>query len=261
MIIGEMKKILILCLLAIAGFYSVDLSAKKADFEALGVEIPSYTEWEKVTLTGKLKMKGLPLSPSIRVYMEKDQLIELSIRVTFMGEVGRIIMTPEEVLGINKIKKTYTKENIDKFLKYYPGNFSDVQEMLLGRVVFPGFGVINDIVADYIDVSVIDEVNFAAVPNETASIPGFDYGYLINSAFSPSVLLVVPTNREDINFTVSYSYEKSGYDLIFSFTEGNKGMSATLDFNNPQWSGDPLKAIGYEKYRELSMIDFLKNLY
>ena len=256
-----MKKILLVLMTVLISMFAIEVKADRAEMKAAGVELPSYQDWEKVTLTGKLKMKGLPISPSMRVYMEKDKLIEISIRVTLMGEVGRIILTPEEVLGINKIKKTYTRESIDKFLRYYPGNFSDLQELLLGRVVFPGLGVMNDVIADYIDVTVIYDVNYAAVPKETVGIPGFEYGYLINSEFVPSTLLVLPQNREDINLTLTYSFEKSGYDLTVSYTEGSKGLSATMEFNNLQWSGDPLKETGFEKYRELSMIDFLKNLY
>ena len=41
----------------------------------------SYKEWHNVEFSGKLHCSLLPLSPSVKIYMEKDSLIQISVRV------------------------------------------------------------------------------------------------------------------------------------------------------------------------------------
>lgn len=248
-----MQKIISILIIALCFTFS-GLSAQTDHNLPEGVGLPEYKEWKNATIDGKLKMSGLPVSPSLKIYMEKDSLVEISIRVPLLGEAGRIRLTPEYVLGINKIKKTYSRMAINDFLKFYPGNFSDLQELILGRVVIPGVGIVRPEILDLIEVYPNDSRNYAAIPKEEIAIPGFQYGYLVNKSFLPSVLLVVPEGREDVSLMVSYAYSRDGYDMGFNFKDGHRGMEATLDLKNPEWSGSPLKPVSLDgKYTEVEI--------
>ncbi|MDE6144531.1 MAG: DUF4292 domain-containing protein, partial [Muribaculaceae bacterium] len=100
-------------------------------------------EWESLTLAGKFRMNGLPVSPSVRIYMKRDSVILMSLRAPFVGEVGRAEIADSMILVVNKMNKTYVEEPIEKALAYYPGGISDIQNLLLGQAFIPGHGVIS----------------------------------------------------------------------------------------------------------------------
>lgn len=227
--------------------------------EDLLMSIPEYSEWDVATISGKLKMKGLPLSPGIRIFMQKDSLIEISVKAPLMGEVGRIILNNNKVVGINKMNKSYSQSSIKDFLSLYPGGLSDIQSLLLGRIVVPGYGLMRNELADIMEIYEIEE-GLALVPVDSASIEGIEYGYLIDEDFKPLLLLVTSESRPDVLFQVTYEYMPGGYDLSFTSVDGAKSLSIGLELNDPEWKGSPLSEIKLDKkYREMSIEDFIKN--
>mgnify|MGYP002908447808 FL=1 len=50
----------------------------------------SYTPWSSVQLDGKLRMDKLPVSPSVRIYMEKGKKLYISVRAPFVGDDGGV---------------------------------------------------------------------------------------------------------------------------------------------------------------------------
>lgn len=225
----------------------------------LEISLPEYEEWDRATINGKLKMKGLPLSPSIRIFMEKDSLLEISIKAPFMGEVGRIVMTQDTLLGVNKINKTFTKSSLKEFLKFYPGGLSELQSLLLGRVVMPGIGEINDKTVEMINFMSLDN-GFALVPAEGYGVEGFEYGYVVDENLTPSALLVIPEFAENVNVSVIYENTKEGLNQTISYLQEDKAFSVEFQMRNPEWSGESSKTIIFDnKYRELPIGEFIKN--
>ena len=232
---------------------------EQTDSIEIELSLPEYPEWEKASISGKLKMSGLPLSPSLKIYMEKDSIICISIKAPFMGEVGRISITQTEVMVVNKMNKTFTKEPLSELSRLYPGSLGDIQELILGRVVFPGAGVLSEETADFIEVYPNGEA-FSVVPIEEIKIENFEYGYITDDFFNPMLLLVLPGSNADMNLTVFYGFDKKGYDLDISYADENRTYQATLELNYPEWKGDyPGDFKVDKKYRELPFIDFLKS--
>lgn len=114
--------------------------------ERCGEMIDSITSrwlpWNSVSISGKLKMAGLPVSPSMKIYMKRDSALFISLRAPFMGEVGRAEILGDTIMVVNKMKKTYVKESIEKALDHYPGGLADLQDLILGRIVIPGKGLL-----------------------------------------------------------------------------------------------------------------------
>lgn len=255
-----MKKFLvyfIFLLIPLAG-YSQDIVEENDTIETV-LTVPEYPDWERVTLSGKLKMVGLPLSPSLKIFMEKDSSLFISIKAPFMGEVGRIELTPDTLLAVNKMKKTYTREPMEDFLRYFPGDFSDVQQLILGRIVIPGFGVLSPETAEFVDIIENGEELYL-IPTETAAIEEFDYGYIIDEFFTPMALLVIPAENRDIALSLTYSYRKNSYDFTLNYQQGGRGFGATLELDYPEWGGESPNPVKIDrKYTRLSLSDFVRS--
>ena len=221
--------------------------------------LPEYPAWNVASISGKLKMEGLPISPTVKIFMERDSSIFISIKAPFMGEVGRIELTPDSLLAVNKMKKTYVLETMEDFLKYFPGNFSDVQELILGRIVIPGFGTLGPENEEVVEILENEEELFL-VPTSQAAIEGFDYGYIIDENFTPKALLVIPRNNPEIGVNLIYSYFRNNYDFTLRYQYGSRRFEATLEFDYPQWEGEAMKPVKIDKkFMRVSLSDFVRS--
>ena len=227
--------------------------------DTLFVSLPLYEDWETASISGKFKMKGLPLSPSLRIFLQKDSLIDISVRAPLMGEVVRITFSTDSVIGINKMNHTYTKQYIADFLKFYPGGISEIQSLLLGRVVFPEIGEISVDLIDSLDIEPTEE-GYSVVPEDNIKLSGIEYGYLVDSEFNPIVFMVIPENNRDAFASISYSYSQDGYDMLLQMADSSRSMNATLELKYPRFEGEPFKPIGIKKYTQLSLGEFIRNI-
>ena len=99
-----MKKTLICFLLAL----TMAVPACAQNFNAVINDIiDSYMPWQSAEFSGKLKTDKLPVSPNVKIYMVRDSLLQISVRAPLLGEVGRLNLTHDEVLVVNKMKKIY----------------------------------------------------------------------------------------------------------------------------------------------------------
>ena len=226
--------------------------------EEITITLPDYIPWDKIKMDGKLKMQGLPLSPSLKIFMQKDSIIDISIRAPFVGEAGRMVVTPDSVVLINKMNKTFVNEKIADFLKYYPGGISDMQDLLLARVFIPGYNLYDTDIEDLVDIF-YEESQFNVMPKESAKIPGITYGYAVDETFQPLWLLILPESRPDLEIDAQYIYNLQGYNLILDYIEGDKKRELTLELKNPESTREEPKSIEInKKFRQLSFNDFLR---
>lgn len=222
--------------------------------------ISVWNDWHEVTLNGKLKMAGLPVSPSVRIIMQRDSSIFISVRAPFVGEVGRAEINDSSVLVVNKMKKVYMEESLEKVMSFYPGTIADLQNIFLGRVALPGLGLLSHDVEESLDIYSEPDTTYSLVVSEEAAIPGVNYGYVFDSGFWPVALLVLPDSNPDISVTLSYEYFEKGYDLSLFYRSEKKNIQATLEFDTPEWSARSFDRISLNsKYRKVELTDFLKS--
>lgn len=138
-----MKHIISIILLALAAAVPATIHAqnpeplsKKERKEVVKSITSDYIAWHKAGWTGKLKSDMLPLSPTIKVYMERGSLILISVRAPLVGEVVRIEADKDQLLLVNKMKKCYTPLS----LKGKENWLAMGQSLLLGRMVVVGSG-------------------------------------------------------------------------------------------------------------------------
>lgn len=226
--------------------------------------------WKVVTLQGKFKMQGLPLSPSVKIFMERDSLIDLSLRAPFVGEVGRLMMTPDSILIINKMSKSFWRGAIPRLSKgevldsvardYWPLGIGEVQDLLLAKFFLPGIDVESEEIGEFIDVYLGEEEGqFNVIPKGAAEIEGVKYGFVIDEEFRPLMLMVLPHGHEEMEIDAVYTYKSSGYDLQFLYIDGHRQIEAVLELKEPEWKGEAPKEIDLgKKYKETGIWEVFK---
>lgn len=223
------------------------------------VFLPDYLPWERVTLQGKLKMQGLPLSPSVKIFMLRDSLISISIRAPFVGEAARIEINQDSITAVNKMNKTFVSERVSEFLKYYPGGISNVQDLLLDRFFLPGQNLEEAEIEDLIDIYFEDD-QYNVIPKGEAEIEGIKYGFVVDEAFNPLMIIILPESRPGLEISAVYNRKLQGYDLQFIYQEDNKKMEFTLEMKEPDWDGETPKPLNLDKkYKKLTLGEFVSS--
>lgn len=233
------------------------------DTTSFEIEWPDYAPWTVVNLEGKMKMKGLPLSPTVKIFMKRGQLVNMSLRAPFIGEVGRLDLTPDGITIINKMNKTYVEEEFKKsgLMINEVLSINDLQDLLLGRFFIPGHDVMKEDLDELVEIFYEDD-QFNVIPKKKAEIPGVRYGFAVDESFNPTLLVVMPleSSSKDLEVSAEYIRKLSGYDLTFAYAEGSRGYEMTLELKNPVWNGDAPKAIDLGKYRKVSFQEFMRSM-
>lgn len=217
------------------------------EIEIVEITYPEYEPWEVATIDGKLKMKGLPLSPSMKIFMQKDSLLDISLRAPFFGEVGKLHMTSDTLLIVNKMDKSYSQIGLPKT---QGGVVLDMlQEMFLARFFLPGINVSEVDLDDFTEITYNGEEIFVEPKNE-AIVEGVRYAYAIDKNFNPLLLLVLAEGRDDLELDVSYEYTSQGYNIDLKAFFGSKMLNPVLELKRPEWKGESPKDIDLRKFTE-----------
>lgn len=220
----------------------------------------SYVDWNTVSISGKLRMEGLPVSPSVKIYMERDSSVLISLRAPFMGEVGRAEIYSDTLLVVNKMKKTFVKEPLSDVLSHYPGTLSDVQNILLARPVIAGLGLLTPGIVENVQIYPESDGQYSLLPVADVALEEFNYGYLIDGMARPSALLVLPLAKPGIMVRLTYEYRSKGYDLSVVYQSPDKNKGGTLELDYPDWDGSPMQPIKLnDRYTQLNFPDFMKS--
>lgn len=231
--------------------------------EDVEITFPDYQPWERVMLQGKLKMQGLPLSPTLKIFMQRDSVINISVRAPFIGEAGRLIMTLDSIMAINKMNKTYVSEQVGNF----GGGIIDkgrlignIQDLLLARFFLPGHDVMNEELDELVEIY-YEEDQFNVVPKGAADIEGVKYGYVIDDHFNPLMIVILPEQRPNIEIDVIYNYELKGYNIRMEVQDGESVKEITLEMKEPEWGAEEPKEIDIvKKYKKVGIGEFMKGI-
>lgn len=232
-------------------------------FQNIWFEYPDYNPWEVSTIEGKLKMKGLPLSPNLKVYLKKDSLISMSLRAPFIGEAGRMDITPDSITIVNKIQKTFVKEGYKEGLAglgYENLGIGEVQNLLLGRFFLPGIDIAEVELDDLVDVYYEEETQlFNVVPKSEAEIPDVKYGFVVDNYFNPQMLIVLPQQKPDAEADAIYTYSLKGYNIELKYQDSQRELSMILELKEPVWQGEAPKPLELSsKYKQVSIGELIK---
>lgn len=238
-------------------------SALELDEEALEIVnkiLNGYTEWQSASFTGKLRtsMLKLPVSPTVRIYMEKGELIQLSVSAPFIGEVGRAEITPSEVLVVNKYKKTYVRESAEAAMSRDHGLLDQVQSLLLGRIVILGKGELSMGLLKDVQFERENNGEWIVVPNREGEESGLQYGYVVNANGRTQVLYGMMQGRTE-TATLTYDYAGGGMTLGLDLQLPKKRIEGQLDFSSVKWGGNRMSSINLDRYQKVTFSEFVTN--
>lgn len=214
--------------------------------------------WDAVGLSGKLRNDRLPVRPTLKIYMERGKELMVSLRAPFLGELGRVEITGDNVLIVNKHNKTYVKGSLSDIIKSYPGLLTDVQNFLLGQTVIFGYGLPSKKIQKDIDLITTEDGALLLRPMRQMAFA--DYGYVIGDDYLPALLLV---DAGDGNSgEIAYSFGDSGkYKMEILFQGGKKSFAADIEFDAPDFAPKKMERLKLDgKYQEVTVKEFLSRL-
>lgn len=224
---------------------------------------PQYENWDKATIQGKLKMQGLPLSPSLKIFMQKDSLIDVSVRAPLVGEAARILLTRDSVLLVNNLKKVFTREALPSYSRLTGGfGISDIQNLLLARLFVVGYDWNYIEAPNYLDVFDNAGTGFILAPKDWVKLPEINYGFTTDTLFRPLMMMALPANNPDVELDALFNYHGADYDITLDFKDPGRlgNIQATLELKKPSFAGEAPKDkdLG-KKYRQVSLNEFLRS--
>lgn len=218
-----------------------------------------YSGWNTVLINGKLHADGLPLSPSMKIFMEKGRRIMISIRAPFVGEVGRAEIDRDSIMLVNKMKKVYVKESLSTLPENFPAGLDDIQCLLLGRIAIGGYGELDADNASLADFYPEAGGGWLIVPKEVTQPYGASYGYLTMADGRLQAFMATAAAGDDVA-TIIYGYSGLSTELMLSLRNGRKERGAEIELDLPKWGARAFEPVSVNsKYRRTDFSGFFKS--
>lgn len=258
-----MKRLTYLIFLSLVMLVSAPAAGKDPDIvvpDPVLVDIAeSYMPWQSAEFNGKLRCDRLPLSPTVRIYMECDSLVQISLRAPLVGEVGRLELSATRFTAVNKLKRTYCSEETSRLLELYPGLIRDIQNLLLARVVVFGSGPLGHDNLARVEVEEDREGGWMLIPEVKGNALSLKYGYIVGAGGRTRALAAALPGKGDLE--VKYDYPGRGETIDIRFDNGRKKpLEATLDFTSVKWGGSKMPPLKLDNYSRMSVKEFMQGL-
>ena len=213
-----------------------------------------YYDWDTLSMSGKLSSPMLPLTASVKVYMEKDSLILISVSAPLMGEVARIEADNNEILAVNKMQNSFTRVSTEEIESMCPGGLTAIQNLLLGRISIIGSGELSDVNSDDIEIYPVNKEGWMILPNQDLEGAPYVYFYTVDSFAYLLDRFIVLSQDEAMSMDCEYSWSAKNVSIEMRSELNGKGISATLKLNYPDEKTKTLNRINLNsKYREVSL--------
>lgn len=231
-------------------------STRRAELAAaMAAQTP---EWSTAELNGKLHMDGLPLSPSVKIFIERDQRVSVSVRAPFLGEVGRIEVNQDSIMAVNKMAKAYCAVRLED--RGLPVGLDQLQGLLLGYISLPGIGQLDTETAAVTEMYEYVTGETLVLPGAEIATDGASYGFVTDPEQRLSEIIVSIAN--DTQDMVTAVYERKGDQTAIDIEAaiGDRVYPATLQLQAPKWNTAGFEPIQINpRYKRLSFADFIKS--
>lgn len=219
-----------------------------------------YTPWKEISMSGKLSSSLLPISPSVKIYMEKGKLVVISVSAPLIGEAARIEIDNQQALVVNEISNTYITLSGDQIESVCPGGLEVLQNLILGRITILGSGELTKKDADKLEIYEVLQGDLLVLPNQDLENASYVYMYYVNPETLTLDRFVVMAEEGIGNVDVSYVWGNK--DMIMNFESEisyGRPLQAVLKLNNPDTSVKRISRIELgSKYRKVGFRDILK---
>lgn len=236
------------------------LSGKEAKTAAKTMT-SGYTDWQTATLSGKLELEHLLVSPSVKIFMQKGKRIIISLRVPLLGEVGTLDVNETEFTIVNKMKKTYCREELNSLMSDLPITLSDLQDLFLGRIFLPGEGTLSMTNYEKAEIFFEDESGgWYVIPKEQPTEYEAVCGYYTLPDGRTEGLFVTTTDRTS-QATATYEYDNERRDLDMTIRYNGKDREFIFSIRKTEWNTKALTPAKIdESYKRVSLSEFFRSM-
>lgn len=216
-------------------------------------------DWQELSMQGKLSFDGLPVRPTIKIYMKRGESVIMSARASILGEVARVEINRDSITLINKHTKTYNVQPLGKYLKDYPGGISDIQDILLGQMAFPGQGRLTPELSARAQWISIPGQGTLIYPEPALQFPKSDYGFVADPDDWHLLAFALGLPESQAFLETGYLYGKEGWTLQLKITLRDKPLKGQLELTYPDYSPTPLSPTDAgARYRKVDLKQLLK---
>lgn len=218
------------------------------------------SDWDQLSMEGKLSFDGLPLRPTVKIYMKRNESIIMSARASIFGEVARIELNRDSLTIINKHSKTYNSQPIATYLSSFPNAIADIQDILLGELAIPGHGRLTpELAAASSWIYIPQQGATMLYPGADLQIQGADFGFLLDPSDWHLESFALALQNAKAYIETSYEYGELGWTLLFDISLGEKPYHGSLELSYPDYQPTPLEFTRInDKYRKLDIHKLLK---
>lgn len=196
--------------------------------------------WNTLQCNATIKLSGnQSFSSSVNVRMERDKFIYISLRPVLGIEVGRIVLTGDTVIIVDKMHKQYMCENVSLLTNGLPVTISNMQDLFLGRPFTLGNGTYNP---SCINTATVVTDNGKRLLRPVKSERGFSYEFAFDSNNIIQSLTVIPDGAQSTQYTVDYSDVRKtvagniAHTMSIASTIYGSAFNLGLDYNNITWN-------------------------
>ncbi len=217
------------------------------------------SEWQDLSMQGKLSFDGLPMAVSIKLYMKRSESVILSARAPILGEVARVEICPDSIVLINKHTRTYNVQPLGGLNVDSRAYLRDLQDILLGQVAFPGQGRLseeNAVKSQWIELATSDALIY---PGEDLQVAGSEYGFVMDTSCWQLRSFVLMLQKSGVVLETKYLYGDKGWTLGIEISLPKKKLGGEAQLSYPDYNPTPLEftSLG-SKYRKVDFKELMK---
>lgn len=221
------------------GFRRLDIDEVMA---AVAASEEGYSgDWTQLSMQGKLSMEGLPMRPTVKIYMDRDSSIIMSARAPFFGEVARVEICADSIAVINKHTKKYLSIGIQRLSRSNPSLIRDFQDILLGNVAYPGHGRLTSDLALASQWTVTPDDEVFVYPGADLQFGGVEYGYLLDMEDFNLLSFMLMLHASDAILNMRYLFGEEGWTLGIEAEMNKRLIRCELELSYPDFDPVPLQ--------------------
>lgn len=217
------------------------------------------SEWNDLSMQGKLSFDGLPMSVSVKLYMKRGESIILSARAPIFGEVARVEICQDSIILINKHSRTYNVQSFAGLNVDSKAYLCDLQDILLGQVAFPGHGRLTPDLAFKSQWITLPSDDALIYPSSELQVEGTEYGFVMDSLCWQMESFVLMLSKSGVAVETKYIYGDKGWTLGIEISLPKKKLGGEAQLSYPDYNPTPLDftALG-SKYRKVDFKELMR---
>ena len=217
------------------------------------------SDWTDLSMQGKLSFDGLPMSVSVKVYMKRGESVILSARAPIFGEVARVEANRDSITFINKHTRCYNVQPLGELPVDRKAYLTDLQDILLGQVAFPGRGRLTPDMAALSQWISLPTAEALIYPSPELQTEGMEYGFVMDAACWQLRSFVLMFQKTGVVLETKYLYGDKGWTLGLEINLPKKKMTGEVQLSYPDYEPTPLEftEVG-SKYRKVDFKQLMR---